>query len=108
MTGVLARNTPLSDYPCGGSVVDWTKTRDAVMKEWDFDTVIPGHGPVTTKANLMTYRNNVEKLRNRATSLVREGKSQDEIGKVMTAEFNWAPNSLQMQWSVPGLMKELK
>ncbi len=47
----------------------------------DFDTVIPGHGNVTNKAGLLTYRNNVEKLRNRATGLIREGKSQDEVGK---------------------------
>jgi len=39
---------------------------------------------------------------------VREGKSRDEIAKVMTAEFNWAANGLQMQWSMPGLMTELK
>jgi cytochrome c-type biogenesis protein CcmH/NrfF len=56
----------------------------------------------------MTYRNNVEKLRNRAQSLVRGGKSQDEVGKVMMAEFGWMPNSLQMQWSLPGFMTELK
>jgi len=105
---LMAGNTPLIDYPGGGSVVEWTKTLDAVAKEWDFDTVIPGHGPVTTKANLMTYRSNVEKLRNRAQSLVRGGKSQDEVGKVMMAEFGWMPNSLQMQWSLPGLMTELK
>jgi hypothetical protein len=78
------------------------------MKDLDFDTVIPGHGPVTTKAGLMTYRNNVDKLRVRATSLVREGKSQDDLAKVMTAEYGWMPGSLNFQWSLPGMMKELK
>ena len=105
---LMSGNTPLIDYPGGGSVVEWTKTLDAAMAGFDFDRVIPGHGPITTKAGLLTYRNNVEKLRNRATALVREGKSRDEIAKVMTAEFNWGPNSLQMQWSVPGLLTELK
>jgi cyclase len=104
---LMAGSTPLIDYPGGGSVVEWTKTLDAAMK-LDFDTVIPGHGPVTTKANLLTYRNNVEKLRNRAAGLIREGKSQEDVGKVMTAEFGWAPTGLQMQWSLPGLMAELK
>ena len=104
---MMAGTTPLIDYPGGGSVVEWTKTLDEALK-LDFDTVIPGHGPVTNKAGLMTYRNNVEKLRNRATSLIHEGKSQDEVGKVMMAEFGWGANSLQMQWSLPGIMKELK
>jgi cyclase len=106
---MMAGNTPLIDYPGGGSLVEWTKTLDAVMNSgWDFDTVIPGHGPVTTKANLMTYRNNVDKLRIRAAEVVRGGKSQDELAKVMTAEFGWMPGSLQYQWSLPGMMTELK
>jgi hypothetical protein len=89
--------------------VEWPKTLDAVMNSgWDFDTVIPGHGPVTTKANLMTYRNNVDKLRTRAAGLVREGKSMDDLGKVMTAEYGWMPGSLNFQWSLPGMMTELK
>jgi glyoxylase-like metal-dependent hydrolase (beta-lactamase superfamily II) len=72
----------------GGSVVEWTKTLDEAMK-LDFDTVIPGHGKVTNKAGLLAYRNNVEKLRNRATGMIREGKSQEDVGKVMMAEFGW-------------------
>jgi glyoxylase-like metal-dependent hydrolase (beta-lactamase superfamily II) len=104
---LMAGMTPLIDYPGGGSVVEWTKTLDAAMN-LDFDTVIPGHGPVTNKAGLLAYRNNVEKLRSRAAGLIREGKSQDEVGKVMMAEFGWGANSLQMQWSLPGLMTELR
>jgi len=104
---LMAGSTPLIDYAGGGSLVEWTKTLDEAMK-LDFDTVIPGHGAVTNKAGLLAYRNNIEKLRNRAAGLIRAGRSQDEVGKVMTAEFGWAPNSMQMQWSLPGMMKELK
>jgi hypothetical protein len=57
---------------------------------------------------LQTYRNNVEKLRTRAAGLIRGGKSQEEVGKVMMAEFGWGATSLQMQWSLPGMMTELK
>jgi cyclase len=104
---LMAGTSPLIDYPGGGSVVEWTKTLDEAMK-LDFDTVIPGHGAVTDRAGLLTYRNNVEKLRNRVSGLIREGKSKDDIGKVMTAEYKWAPDSLPMQWSLPGMMTELK
>ena len=105
---LMAGASPLIDYPGGGSVVEWTKTLDGVLSTLDFDTVIPGHGAVTNKAGLLTYRNNVEKLRNRAAGLIREGKNQEDVGKVMTAEYGWAANSLQMQWSLPGIMTELK
>lgn len=105
---LMAGNTPLIDYPGGGSVVEWTKTLDAAMNSLDFDTVIPGHGAVTNKAALKAYRDNVEKLRNRAQGLIRQGKSEAEVFDVMVKEFNWAPNGLQKQWSTPGMMKELK
>jgi glyoxylase-like metal-dependent hydrolase (beta-lactamase superfamily II) len=104
---LMANASPLIDYAGGGSLVEWTKTLDEALK-LDFDTVIPGHGAVTTKAGLLAYRNNVEKLRNRVSGLIHQGKSQDEIAKVMTAEYQWAPNSLNMQWSLPGMMTELK
>jgi len=102
--------TPLIDYPGGGSLVEWTKTLDSVMgdKSLDFDTVIPGHGPVSKKADLLTYRNNAEKMRTRVQTLIRQGKNQDDVAKVMTAEYKWQPDSLNMQWSLPGMMTELK
>jgi len=104
---LMAGKTPLIDYNGGGSLVEWTKTLDEAMK-LDFDTVIPGHGPVTNKAGLLAYRNNVDKLRTRATEMIRDGRSQEDVGKVMIAEFGWAADGLQMQWSLPGMMKELK
>jgi cyclase len=104
---MMAGTTPLIDYTGGGSLIEWTKTLDEVLK-LDFDTVIPGHGPVTTKAGLKTYRDNVVRLRTRASGLIHEGKSQEEVGKVMAAEFGWAPGSMQAQWSLPGIMNELK
>ncbi len=105
---LMAGASPLIDYNGGGSVIEWTKTLDGVLNQLDFDTVIPGHGNVTNKAGLKTYRDNVEKLRNRVTGLIREGKTQGDIAKVMQSEYGWAPDSLQQQWSVPGFMKELK
>jgi glyoxylase-like metal-dependent hydrolase (beta-lactamase superfamily II) len=105
---LMAGTSPLIDYNGGGSLIEWTKTLDGVLNQLDFDTVIPGHGNVTNKAGLKTYRDNVEKLRNRVTGLIREGKAQGDIAKVMQSEYGWAPDSLQQQWSVPGFMKELK
>jgi glyoxylase-like metal-dependent hydrolase (beta-lactamase superfamily II) len=104
---LMAGTSPLIDYNGGGSLVEWTKTLDEALK-LDFDTVIPGHGAVTDKAGLKTYRDNVEKMRTRVQTMIRQGKSQDDVAKFMTAEYGWAPNSLNQQWSVPGMMTELK
>src|SRR5271154_5413117 len=104
---LMAGAGPLIDYPGGGSLADWAKTLDAAMT-LDFDTVIPGHGAVTTKAGLKTYRDNVDKMKTQVSGLIRSGKSQDDVAKYMTANYGWAAGSLQQQWSVPGMMKELK
>ncbi len=104
---LMAGTTPLIDYPGGGSLAQWPATLDEAMK-LDFDTVIPGHGAVTNKAGLKTYRDNIAKEITRVRGLIREGKNQDDVAKVMTAEYGWAPGSLNMQWSLPGMMTELK
>lgn len=57
---------------------------------------------MTAKAGLQAYRDNIEKLRNRAAGLISEGKSQDEVGKVMIAEFGWDPKGMQIDWSLTG------
>ncbi|HYR90886.1 MAG TPA: MBL fold metallo-hydrolase [Terriglobia bacterium] len=104
---LMPGTTPLVDYNGGGSIVEWTKTLDAVMK-LDFDTVIPGHGPVTDKAGLLTFRNNVEKLRNGVAGLIRQGKGAEDVRHFLSADYGWAPDSTNMQWDVPGFMTELK
>ncbi|HTB17063.1 MAG TPA: MBL fold metallo-hydrolase, partial [Bryobacteraceae bacterium] len=104
---LMAGASPLIDYNGGGSVVEWTKTLDNALK-LDFDTVIPGHGAITNKAGLQTYRDNVEKMRTRVSGLIHEGKGQAEVAKFMETEYKWAPGSIQQQWSVPGMFQELK
>jgi glyoxylase-like metal-dependent hydrolase (beta-lactamase superfamily II) len=108
---MMAGLTPLIDYNGGGSIVEWSKTMDAATNAFDFDTVIPGHGAVTNKAGLQTYRDSVAKLRTEVSGLIRERKSRDEIGKVLAARYPAAygtQNSLYVQWSLPGFMSELK
>lgn len=105
---LMAGTSPLIDYNGGGSLADWASTLDKAMAAYDFDTVIPGHGAVTNKAGLKTYRDNVEKMKNEVTAQIRSGKNQDDVAKFMTANYGWAAGSLQQQWSVPGMMKELK
>ena len=74
----------------GGSFQEVTATLDAVLKE-DFDIAIPGHGPVAKKADVLRWRNDIETLRGRVTTMVREGKSTAEVHKMLVAEFGWDP-----------------
>ena len=54
----------------------------------DFDTVIPGHGPVTNKAGLQTYRDNVEKMRDRVT----QGRSAAARARTRSPS-SWRPST---------------
>jgi glyoxylase-like metal-dependent hydrolase (beta-lactamase superfamily II) len=104
---LVAGNSPLIDYGGGGSLKEWAATLDAAMK-LDFDTVIPGHGPIGKKADILTYRNNVEKLRTEVSGLLRQNKSRDEIAKVVQDKYGWAPTGLQFQRGFDGMLAELR
>lgn len=90
----------------GGSFVEITQTLDTVLKE-DFDTVVPGHGPVATKADVLKWRNEIEKLRNRMSGMVREGKSKEEIQRMLVAEFGWDPMGNPLR-QVDNLINQVK
>ena len=105
---LFVEGAPFIDYSSQGSAVEWTRTIDGVLSSsWDFETVIPGHGKVAKKADLVKFRNSGESMRNRISPMVRDGKSRDEISKVLTSEFGF-PSTANGARSVDGLMTELK
>ena len=57
----------LVDYPGGGSAKLWPQAVGQAL-ELQFDTVIPGHGLVSTKADLTAYRDARDALRARRCS----------------------------------------
>ena len=99
---------PFIDYSAKGSAVEWTRTLDGILNSgWDFETVIPGHGPISKKADLIAYRQNFEKMRNRVTTMARGGSSKDEIGKMLTSDFGWQLSGLGGR-SLDALISEVK
>jgi glyoxylase-like metal-dependent hydrolase (beta-lactamase superfamily II) len=95
----------LIDYPGGGSAKEWTSTLDSAL-QLDFDNVVPGHGNVTTKAEMRKYRDSTLRLRNRVHELVVQKKSRADIEKVMRAEFHWA--DLHVMLSLDGAIAEMQ
>lgn len=66
------------DYAQGGSMVEWPKTLDAVMK-LDIDTVIPNRGNPATKADLQAARDRVAKIDAAGIDLVKKGTPKDQL-----------------------------
>ena len=94
------------DYANGGSAVEWTRTLDAAMT-LDFDTVIPGHGALSTRADLSKWRADVEALRTHVQRLVEEGKSREAIAKVLVDEYRWPDGGLALA-QLDAFITELK
>jgi glyoxylase-like metal-dependent hydrolase (beta-lactamase superfamily II) len=92
--------TPFVDRASGGSLTEWITTLDGVLK-LDFDTAIPGHGPVLTRENIRTFRQNLVTLRQRTTEVVKAGAKKEELGKrLKTDDLGWPfpPERLNELW----------
>jgi glyoxylase-like metal-dependent hydrolase (beta-lactamase superfamily II) len=63
---------PNIDLEAGGSVVEWPQTLDAVLA-LDFDTVVPGHGPLATRADLERFRDFMRSLGQQTAAIVARG-----------------------------------
>jgi cyclase len=68
---------PNIDLEAGGSARWWPNTLDRVLA-LDFDTVIPGHGPVATRAELERFRDFMASLWRQTSTLAAHGASLDD------------------------------
>jgi cyclase len=104
---LFVRGAPFIDYSSGGSAVEWTKTIDEILK-MDFGTVIPGHGQVSKKEDLIAFRKSFETMRNRMSDLRKAGKTAEESAKLLRVDdLGWKPGPL-FDRSLPGLYEEVR
>jgi glyoxylase-like metal-dependent hydrolase (beta-lactamase superfamily II) len=76
------------DYAQGGSFRDWTATLEAALA-LDFDTIIPGHGPVSTRADLAQFNADVAAMRERIGALIRSGASKQQVLTMFEMDYGW-------------------
>jgi len=93
----------LIDYSGGGSGVEWSETLRSVL-QLDFDTVVPGHGPVTTKKDMTDFRQSTMRLVSRVREMNRAKKSKDDIKKMLGTEFHWT--DLHFSRGLDGIVAE--
>jgi cyclase len=87
---------PLADYAGGGSFAEWTGVLDAMLK-LDFDTAVPGAGPVLTKADVQAFRTKFTTVMTRASELVQKGVPKDQLlMQLKTDDIGWAPRVPQI------------
>lgn len=95
----------LIDYAGGGSARDWTTTLDRAL-QLDFDRVVPGHGVVTTKAEMRKFRDSTLALSTRVRQMQAANAGRAAIEKMLRSEFLWA--DLHVQLGLDGLLAELR
>ena len=81
--------SPFWDFGNGGSVLEWPATLTRLLA-LDFNTVIPGHGPVLTKADVRTFRGKLETVIDRVRAEIAAGATRDDIAsRVDTSDLDW-------------------
>jgi glyoxylase-like metal-dependent hydrolase (beta-lactamase superfamily II) len=80
---------PFWDFGNGGSVLEWPATLTRLLA-LDFDTVIPGHGPILTKADVRIFRGKLETVIDRVSAEIAAGTTRDDIAsRVDTTDLDW-------------------
>jgi len=87
---------PFIDVPHGGTVEGIIATLDYVLGMINGETkVIPGHGPLSNRAELKQYRDMLATIIERVTNLIKEGKTVEEvISSKPTSDFDKVPQTM--------------
>jgi glyoxylase-like metal-dependent hydrolase (beta-lactamase superfamily II) len=71
---------PIVDLTSGGSIDGMIHSVDQILAKTDGQTkIVPGHGPVATRADLQDYRDMLMQVRQRVNDLIAAGKTMDEV-----------------------------
>jgi len=75
-----SRTYPNIDWGSGGNIDGMILATERYLKAADNNTkIVPGHGPVATKANLQEFHDMLVTVRDRVKKLVDEGKSEQDV-----------------------------
>ncbi len=81
---------PIIDLVSGGSIDGMIRSLDRILSQTDAQTkIVPGHGPVATRADLQGYRDMLVQVRQSVKDLIAAGKTMEEVvTAVPTKDFD--------------------
>jgi cyclase len=106
---VLIDRPPVIDYASGGTTIGWLPTLDNILR-FDFDTAIPGHGPVATRADVASFKQKIVTLQTRTRQLIEQGVQKDRyLERLKVDDLGWKGDSstLFARMSASGFYDEL-
>ena len=106
---LVVDGTPLVDYASGGSAGGWIEALNALLA-LEFDTVVPGAGPVRQKSDAQAFRDRLVTLRTRLQQLVRRGVAKEDVAAYLQiSDLGWPldPTGDFVRETLPGLYDEI-
>lgn len=103
---------PFIDFSSGGGIEGVIAAQTEVIELVDDQTqIIPGHGPMATKADLIDTRDTLVRIRDALQPLVDEGLSPEDIvarKPLETVEISWTPGFLTVDQFVQVVVLGMK
>ena len=96
---------PFCDTANGGSIKEWDATIQKVL-QYDFDTVIPGHGPVSKRADLVKWVQTLATVRSRVKAACAGGVA-DAGKRLDLKDLGMGAGGGLFDRGLPGMCQEL-
>ena len=88
----MTDGSPVVDYANGGSLLDWNKSLDGVLK-LDFEIAIAGRGEPKTRADVEAFRNKIATLISRARDAIKGGATRETFPSMLKIDdLGWTLN----------------
>jgi cyclase len=101
----VSAGAPFCDTANGGSIKEWDATIQKAL-QFDFDTVIPGHGAVVKKADLVKWVQTLATIRSRVKTAC-AGGAADAASRIDLKDLGMATIGM-LERGLPGMCKELQ
>ena len=102
---LFVTGTPFCDSNNGGSIKDWDKTIGKIL-QMDFDIVIPGHGAISRKSDLVKWAGTLASLRGQVEKACATGPA-DSAAKRLDLTPLGLKSSPLFEGGIPGMCREL-
>lgn len=96
----------LVDYNGGGSAKAWPKAIDQALSIDGYDTVVPGHGVISTRADLQAYRERAQRFSDTLAEMVGQNKPRSAIEEMVRTRFDW--EDFHVNSALNGLIEEYR
>jgi len=107
---LITEGMPVMDYNNGASAVEWVSVLDKILA-LDFDTVIPGHGPLMTKEQIRRDRQKLLTMNERMADLARRSVPMEQVfDGLKLGDLGWdhTVSTVAFRGGLKGYYEEMK